>query len=284
MPDNSTASAKKSLRICPAGAPSALSRPISFTRCATAISITFMMSTPATARLIAAMPPTAMVNAVRMRSKVASTASWVMTVTSFSPLWRANRICSASCCACPMLSRLLASTSTRNRPEVLNNWCADATGMMTSSSVRIPIDSPCEASTPMTRKRRSPRRTHCPTARALPNSSCLIFSPSTHTEVVSWRSPAGRKRPSAMAMCRTSNRSAVEPSTTTSRFSASCEIEAAPTVSGAMRLTAVLRKIACASSSEISRGICPTSMPGPMPAVSVRPGNTITRLVPSEEN
>ena len=85
MPDNKMASAKNKFLICTAGAPSALSRPIYLNRCDTAISITFMIRIPATDRLIAAMPPTASVSARRMRSKVASTASWVMTVTSCSP-------------------------------------------------------------------------------------------------------------------------------------------------------------------------------------------------------
>ena len=49
-------------------------------------------------------------------------------------------------------------------------------------------------------------------------------------------------------------------------------------------MPAVLRRIAIASFSTRSRGVCPTSMPGFTPAVSERPGNTITRLVPNDEN
>ena len=49
------------------------------------MSITFMMRMPATIRLMAAMPATLKVSAPRMRSKVASTESWVTMVISSSP-------------------------------------------------------------------------------------------------------------------------------------------------------------------------------------------------------
>ena len=57
------ASTRNRARTLPPDAPSAFSRPISARRCATETSITFMISTPATPRLIAAMPPTARVSA-----------------------------------------------------------------------------------------------------------------------------------------------------------------------------------------------------------------------------
>ena len=66
-------------------APIALHRPISPVRWATAMSITFMMRMPATIRLMAAIPATLKVSAPRMRSKVASTESWVTMVMSSSP-------------------------------------------------------------------------------------------------------------------------------------------------------------------------------------------------------
>ncbi len=83
--DSMADSERNSFWILWPGAPTALSSPISAVRWDTAISITFMIRIPATARLMAAMPPTAMVRTLKMRSKVASKASWVITVISSSP-------------------------------------------------------------------------------------------------------------------------------------------------------------------------------------------------------
>ena len=85
-------------------------------------------------------------------------------------------------------------------------------------------------------------------------------------------------------MWRISSSSAVEPSTGVSRLRAPTRTSPAPTISGAMRRTAGLRFSASASSSVRSRGVLPSSTPGMAPAVSLRPGSTITRLVPSEPN
>ena len=78
-------SARKRRRTCPPRAPIALSSPISVVRWETAISITFMIKIPATARLIAAIPATVSVSVVKILSKVESRASCVMTVMSSSP-------------------------------------------------------------------------------------------------------------------------------------------------------------------------------------------------------
>ena len=243
-----------------------------------------MIRMPATARLMAAMPATARVRARRMRSNVASTASWVITVTSRSPSWRSRMISSTSSLAYRICSRLFASTSTRNSASVLNSACAAASGTMTISSVLKPSDSPCVAMMPMTRKRRSPMRSHSPSAGRVPNNSAATLAPITHTGRI-WRgSPSGRNRPSATSMPRISLISAVEPSTGVSRTRAPTCTSAAPTISGAMRRTAWLRLSASASSSVRSRGVLPTSTPGMAPAVSLRPGSTMTRLVPSEPN
>ena len=80
--------ARKRRRTCPPRAPIALSSPISVVRWETAISITFMIKIPATARLIEAIPPTVRVSEVKILSKVESKASCVMTVISSSPSCR----------------------------------------------------------------------------------------------------------------------------------------------------------------------------------------------------
>ena len=54
--------------------------------------------------------------------------------------------------------------------------------------------------------------------------------------------------------------------------------------SGATRSTAGARSIARASSMVRSRGVVVIALAGLKPPVSVRPGSTITRFVPSEEN
>jgi hypothetical protein len=51
-----------------------------------------------------------------------------------------------------------------------------------------------------------------------------------------------------------------------------------------MRRTVRLRNRAWASSSVKSRGVSPIMVLGLKPAVSERPGKTISRLVPSEAN
>ena len=53
---------------------------------------------------------------------------------------------------------------------------------------------------------------------------------------------------------------------------------------GATRRTAVARRTASASSTVRSRGVPVMTFCGEKPPVCVRPGSTMTRLVPSDEN
>ena len=66
-------------------APMAMYRPISEVRWLTATSITFMIRTPATIRLIPAIPPSAAVIALKMPSNTDRTASCVMVMKSCLP-------------------------------------------------------------------------------------------------------------------------------------------------------------------------------------------------------
>ncbi len=282
--DSKEASARKAQRMSAPVAPSALSRPISPVRWATATNITFITRMPATARLIAAMPPTARVRAPSSRSKVASTASWVMTVTSSSPPWRCLRISLTCAFAAGMASRLRASTMMRNRVLELNMACASATGTMTSSSVFMPSPWPVEPRTPTMRTRRSPMRVSWPTAGWPPKSSSRILAPITATGAPRFQSSSGRKLPCAMTKFRTSRNCEVEPATMTSRRRPPKLISEVPTISGARRFTAGARCSAAASLMVRSRGVVVMAFAGLKPPVPERPGRTMTRLVPSEEN
>jgi len=141
----------------------------------------------------------------------------------------------------------------RNRREVLNRICAEATRHDDDLVVVEAIDSPCIASTPITRNapessEPAPRRRMafcCRTARALAWAAGARIP--TRWNIHS------RREETALAHVHVAHfeRSAVEPSTATSRLSASLEICDAPTVSGAMRPMAWLRSRACASSSVI---------------------------------
>ena len=57
-----------------------------------------------------------------------------------------------------------------------------------------------------------------------------------------------------------------------------------PTASGARRLTEGARRSAPASSMLRSRGVLVMALAGLKPPVPERPGSTMTRLVPIEEN
>jgi hypothetical protein len=73
----------------------------------------------------------------------------------------------------------------------------------------------------------------------------------------------------------------------TTRFSRTLPpelISDVPTTIGATRRTAVARRTAIASSTVRSRGVPVMAFIGEKPPVWVRPGSTITRLVPSAEN
>ena len=74
------------------------------------------------------------------------------------------------------------------------------------------------------------------------------------------------------------------PATMTSRNRPPKLISEVPISSGATRRTALARCSDCASSSVRSRGVLVMALPGLNPPVCERPGKTITRLVPSEEN
>ncbi len=265
-------------------APRALSRPISPVRCETDTSITFMTRIPATARLMAAIPATPSVSAPSSLSKVASTASWVMTVTSSSPSWRVLMMDATCALASGMASRLLAATSTRKSVLLLNMACANATGTNTSSSVFMPRPWPLAAITPTTRRRRSPTRTSWPTALLVPNSSSRTLAPMTASAAPRRQSPLDRNRPWAMARLRTCGNSAVVPATITSRSLPPKLISEVPTASGATRVTALARVSAWASSMVRSRVVLVMALPGLKPPVWLRPGKTMTRLLPSDEN
>lgn len=85
-------------------------------------------------------------------------------------------------------------------------------------------------------------------------------------------------------MRRTSTYWAVVPATSTSRSLPPALISDVPTVNGATRNTALARCKACASSMVRSRGVLVMALPGLKPPVCERPGSTITRLLPSDEN
>ena len=267
-----------------AGAPRALSRPISPVRWVTATSMTFITRMPATARLIAAMPATPRVSVRSNLSKVVKTESWVITVTSSSPRWRWRKVASVASRASGMASRLLASIRIRNSVLELNIACARATGTMTSSSVFMPRPWPTDLSTPMTRKRRSPTRINWPTAAWLPNNSSRILAPMMATEAPRFQSSSGRFLPWASVKLRIGTSSAVVPATITSRSRPPKEISEVPTASGATRRTLGMRRRLLASSMVRSRGVEVMALAGLKPPVPERPGKTLTRLLPSEEN
>ena len=183
-----------------------------------------------------------------------------------------------------MASRLRASTRMRNSVLVLNLASAVAPGTMARSSVLMPSPPPLDASTPMTRKRRSPTRTNCPSAGPVGNSSARSLAPITISGDPRFQSSRGRKRPCASLNWRTSMNSAVVPSTMPSRRRPPADSSEVPAVSGATRATAGARSSACASSTVRSRGVLLMKLPGLMPPVSARPGSTITRLLPMALN
>ena len=78
--------------------------------------------------------------------------------------------------------------------------------------------------------------------------------------------------------------SAVVPATITSRSLPPWLISEVPIINGATRRTVLARSKDCASSMLRSRGVLVMALPGLKPPVCERPGRTITRLVPSDEN
>ena len=99
---------------------------------------------------------------LKIVSNVDTSASCVTTVMSSSPAWRRLHDLDDVAARGGTASRSLASTRMRNTAEVLKSCCALATGMITVSSTLKPPASPCSASTPSTRQRASPMRSHSP--------------------------------------------------------------------------------------------------------------------------
>ena len=165
-------------------------------RSETDTSITFMIPMPATESEIAAMPPSAMVNAVRIEESEETTDSCVMQVTSSSS-WRSVMISTAreqfrhldDRRARPVLIRI------RKSEVRLKIRIAVASGMNATSSRSIPTCVPDESSTPMTRIRQSPMRTTRPSALSPRKSSLTSVAPSTTCGPPRCISPGGRKRP-----------------------------------------------------------------------------------------
>ncbi len=79
-------------------------------------------------------------------------------------------------------------------------------------------------------------------------------------------------------------KSLVEPATMISRRRPPKLISEVPAVSGATLLTAGARRSAAASSTVRSRGVVVMALAGLKPPVPERPGSTMTRLVPIDEN
>jgi len=76
----------------------------------------------------------------------------------------------------------------------------------------------------------------------------------------------------------------VVPSTIASRSRPATATSDSPTASGATCATAASRVSACASSIVRSRGVVLTALAGLKPPVCERPGSTMTRFVPIDEN
>ena len=161
---------------------------------------------------------------------------------------------------------------------------AIATGISTSWSASTMTDMPWGASTPEMRQRRSLTRSQRPTGGSPRKSSRPIVLPTTQTAASRSMSPAGRNSPLAICQPRISRNAAVVPMIVTSRSREPEDAAASPTMTGARISMAALRSSARASPSVRSRGVAPPSMAAPAPVVSVRPGRTISRLVPSERN
>ncbi len=181
----------KTATICGVPAPRALSRPISRRRSDTDTSITFMIPTPATDSDTEAMATRVRVSTWRMESRVETTASWVMTVTSCA---RCRSAKSSSSASLPRSrsSPGWSSTRIRNSELRLNSRIAVPTGICTMSSKSKPSERPRGSSTPTTRKRHSPTRTTLPSGLSAPNSSLATVTPRTISEPPRSGSPGDR--------------------------------------------------------------------------------------------
>ena len=160
---------------------------------------------------------------------------------------------------------------------------AVATGTMATSSMSTPSCWPRDARTPITRIRQSPTRTIWPTGSRPGKSSAADFWPRTATGELRSHSRGGRKRPLAIPSRRTSSISCVPPTSATWRRRSPKATVSVPMTSGAaFSISGTPRRTARASSSVRSFGTPP--IPGIPPVVSVRPGTTIRRLVPTLAN
>jgi hypothetical protein len=183
-----------------------------------------------------------------------------------------------------MASRLLASTRMRNRVLLLNIACASATGTMTSSSVFIPSPWPVEARTPTMRKRRSPTRTSWPSASSWPNISSRILGADDRfgraAPPVAGRQEAPLRERQAAHVDEVGGGAGDHDF---AQLAADADLRGAD---GERRdpVHGAGARSACASSIVRSRGVLVIALPGLKPPVCERPGRTITRLLPIDEN
>ena len=241
-----------------------------------------MIPTPATARDTLAMPARARVRAPRMDVNAPSTASWVMPVTSSSP-WRSAIRRTTLSFARSRSAWVRTWRSRRKSDRRFSIFMAVATGTMATSSMSTPSCWPRDARTPITRIRQSPTRTIWPTGSRPGKSSAADFWPRTATGELRSHSRGGRKRPLAIPSRRTSSISCVPPTSATWRRRSPKATVSVPMTSGAaFSISGTPRRTARASSSVRSFGTPP--IPGIPPVVSVRPGTTIRRLVPTLAN
>ncbi len=98
------------------------------------------------------------------------------------------------------------------------------------------------------------------------------------------QSSSGSPLPWASSKLRMGRKSLTEPATMTSRSRPPKLISEVPTASGATRRTPAARSSAAASSMVRSRGVVVIALAGLNPPVPERPGRTMTRLVPIDEN
>ena len=232
---------------CRLPTPTARSSPTSRVRSDTETSMTFMMPMPATESEIAAMAPTASVSTPRICEKVATTASWVSTVTS-SSRWRWMNSLSTFCLTGSRAAVLRTWIMTRKRERRSNMRIAVATGTMAMSSRSMPSCWPRWARTPITRMRQPPMRTTWPTGSSARKSSRASLDPSTTTGRPRWMSSAGRKSPCPRVSLRTSRKSRLVPAMGTCRRRAPWATDSVPTTMGDIfSASGMTRRMVCAS-------------------------------------
>ena len=147
----------------------------------------------------------------------------------------------------------------------------------------MPSDSPRSASTPITRSRRSPARSHWPSAGPSPNSSRRSRAPITPTASPWPAASSGSARPWASCRPRMAKKWWSVPTISVSRWRLPARTSARPDCCGATRRTCGRRAMARASPRVSSRGARPVTG-GMPPVVWLRPGTTISRWRPSWSN